>query len=459
MAIEIKFYTFNKNPNSTKQPTAKGTTFLCNLIEPTSLTAPDISLTTDASPVAYNYSYIPAFSRYYFVNDWTYSNGRWIASLNVDTLASFKSYIGASTQYVLRSAAKYDGSIIDTFYPTKNSVSLVSTDGSDLESGESNPFKYNLEDGRFIVGIVNGDSSAVGCVSYYSFTNAQFRALCVKLMGTTDWMYSGIEEIGEELTKVLFNPFQYIASCVWLPIVGIGGTSCTVKYGWWDLGVPATRISGSPSAGSVSFTIPKHPQKLRGSYLNGAPFTRHFLDWPCFGRIALDANVLKDYKSVVADFYIDPVSGIGTLRVAPGATPIYTQQTQIGVPIQLAQMAADYAGAVGNIASGVASALSFDVGGVFKSIGNAVESAMPTLSTLGKNGSISAYSFAPKLVSEFYEVVNDDEEHRGRPLCKDVKISSVPGFCVCADAELEAPCTASELDTIKNHLNEGFYYE
>ena len=278
-------------------------------------------------------------------------------------------------------------------------------------------------------------------------------------MGTTDWMYEGIEEIGEELTKILFNPFQYVASCVWLPIVGISGSATTVKYGWWDLGVSATRINGSISGTGVAFEIPKHPQQERGAYLNGAPFARYTLDWPCFGRIALDSNVLKNFDSIVASVYIDPVSGIGTLRISPGAVPIYTQQAQIGVPIQLAQMASDYIGTVSNVASGIASALSFDVGGLFTSIGNAVESAMPTLSTTGKNGSYSAFRFAPLLCGEFYTVVDDDNEHLGRPLCKDVAPSSIPGYMLCADVELEIPCTHSELENIISIMESGFYYE
>lgn len=456
--VNITFYKFSKNENSTKIVNVVGDSFECALLEPTDIINPRIALKHE-NPTSYNYARIAIFNRYYFVNNWSWSGGRWVALLNVDVLASFKTEIGASRQYVLRSAASFDTDIIDTFYPTKNDIFVSMTNGTTLEGGETNPFKYSLTEGRFIVGIVNGDSDAVGCVSYYSFTNSQFRALCAKLMGTTDWMYEGIEEISQELTKVLFNPFQYIASCIWLPIVGIGGTATTVKYGWWDLGVSATKISGSVSATAIAFKIPKHPQQSRGAYLNGAPFTRHVLDWPCFGRIALDANTLKTFDSFVVDVFIDPVSGIGTLRVAPGAFPIYTQQTQIGVPIQLAQMASDYGGTISNVASGVASALSFDIGGLFKSIGNAVESAMPTLSTTGKNGGYSAFRFAPLLCSEFYKVVDDDVEHRGKPLCKDVVINSLPGFIVCADSELEAPCTSVELDTIKNHLNGGFYYE
>lgn len=458
MAIDVNFYTFSKKPNSTKLPVETATTYKCNLIEPTSFTAPDIALIVPAKPTDFNYAYIPEFSRYYFIQDWSYSAGLWRASLSVDVMSSYRDYIGSQKQYVLRSAASFDTNIIDTLYPTKNNVHTSLTTGATFE-GEVNPFKYSLTDGRFIVGIVNGDSDAVGCVSYYSFTNSQFRELCAKLMGTTDWMYQGIEEISEELTKVLFNPFQYIASCIWLPIIGIGGTASTVKYGWWDLDVSATKITGNVGLVSISFEIPKHPQHTRGAYLNGAPFTSHTLDWPCFGRIPLDANILKNFDKIFADVSIDPFSGVGTLRIMEGAFPIYTQQTQIGVPIQLAQMASDYVGAISNVASGIESALTFDVGGLFTSIGNAVNSAMPKLSTTGKNGSLSSYKFAPVLCSEFYEVVDDDNEHLGRPLCQDVVPSSIPGYMLCADVELEIACTNSELENIVSIMESGFYYE
>lgn len=459
MAIDVNFYTFDKKPNSTKRPAGTGTTYKCNLIEPTSFTAPDIALVVPAKPTAYNYAYIPEFSRYYYIQDWAYSAGLWRASLSVDVLASYRDYIGSQKQYILRSADRSDGNISDTMYPTKNDVVLVGTDGADIDGGSTNPFHYNLTEGLYVVGIINGDSGAVGCVSYYAFTNSQFRAFCAKLMGTTDWMYNGIEEIGLELTKVLFNPFQYVASCMWFPVVGFSGSATSVKYGWWDLGVSATKINGNISGFGMAFNIPKHPQNDRGEYLNGAPFTRHYLDWPCYGRIPLDSNILKDVESIVAENYIDPVSGIGTLRVGVSGAPIYTQQTQIGVPIQIAQMASNYAGAAGNFISAIGSALTFDVAGAFNSIGNAVNSAMPSLSTMGSNGSISAFRFAPKLVTEFYKVVDDDNEHLGRPLCKDVTPDSIPGYILCMDVELEIPCTKPELDSIISIMEAGFYYE
>lgn len=456
MSLEIRFYTFNKNPNSTRQPGSGGKVFSCNLIEPTSLTAPDIALVMDDNPTVYNYAYIPTFSRYYFVIDWVAANGRWIARLNVDVLASYKSHIGSSRQYVIRSAAKSDGNIIDTLYPTKNSpVTRFAI--------AENPFVANLAEGRFIIGIVNGDSGAVGCVSYYAFTSAQFRAFCDALMGNPEWVTEGIEEIGEELTKAIFNPFQYVASCIWLPVASIGtvGNVSSVPYGWWSINGGCSRISGEPRLAGVRFNTPKHPQSFsRGAFLNGSPFSRYCLTWPCFGQFPLDGDIVGGSGSIQAQCFIDPVSGVGTLNVfTDNNATLLTTQVQVGVPIQLAQMASDYIGAAGSVVSSVSSIATGDFGGFFNSIGNAVQSAMPQMTTSGRNGGIGSYMFPPSLDATFYTVTDEDNEHRGRPLMQDVVLSTIPGYVLCADAELEAPCTSHELNTIKNYLNGGFYYE
>ena len=454
MAIDVNFYTFSKKPNSTKIPTGAAATLKCNLIEPTSFTAPDIALVVPAKPTVYNYAYIPEFSRYYFIQDWTYSAGLWRASLSVDALASYREYIGSQKQYVLRSSAASDGKIIDTMYPTKNDVVRISSPAQYVDGG----FKQSYISGTYIVGIVNSDSSSIGCVSYYAFTNSQFRALCDKLMGSTDWMYNGIDEISLELTKVLFNPFQYIASCMWIPL-SVSGSSTSVKYGWWDLGVTASKISGNTYFVGASFKIPKHPQESRGEYLNGAPFSRYSLDWPCFGKFPIDANIVKDYENLLCSVQVDPVSGIGTLQIKLGDIQIGAYQAQIGVPIQIAQMGVDYSGVISNLSSAVGSAMELDFGSVFSNIGNAIKSAIPQLSTSSKNGTISSFHFEPILYCEFYKVVDDDNEHMGRPLCIDVKPSSIPGYMLCADVELAIPCTKPEIDNIVSTMESGFYYE
>lgn len=459
MAIDVNFYTFYKKPNSTRQPGGTGVTYKCNLIEPTSFTSPDIALVVPARPTDFNYAYIPEFSRYYFIQDWAYSAGLWRASLSVDVLASYREYIGGQRQYVLRSAARSDGKIIDTLYPTKNSPSNVFTYSTDI--GGDNPFKSDFTEGVYIVGIINSDIGAIGCVSYYVFTNEQFRAFCNSLMGTSSWAYEGIEEIGEELTRILFNPFQYVASCIWLPVsnVATSGAVGAIPYGWWTLSVGASRFGGSSKLAAASFKIPKHPQNGRGDYLNGAPFSRYMLSWPCFGQFALDPDIMGVSSTLHAQCFIDPVSGMGTLNIMTEKASLITTQTQVGVPIQIAQMATNYGGTAGSVINAFTNGIIGNIGGALSSIGDAVSNAMPQLTTMGKNGGSGSYLFPPVLNSTFYSVVDDDVEHLGRPLCQDVSPSSIPGYMLCADVEIEIPGTKTEMENIVSIMEAGFYYE
>ena len=461
MAIDVDFYTFNKKPNSTKRPDVNGVTYKCNLIEPTSFTAPDIALAVPAKPTSFNYAYIPEFSRYYYIQDWAYSAGLWRASLSVDVLASYKDYIGGQKQYVLRSSAKSDGKIVDTMYPTKNSPTTVFSQSIEVEEGGGNPFKSDFTEGVYIVGIINSDNGAIGCVSYYVFTNAQFRAFCDSLMGTADWAYAGIEEIGEELTRLLFNPFQYVASCIWLPVssVATSGSVGAIPYGWWTLSASASRFGGSPRLASAFFNIPKHPQSARGAYLNGAPFSRYSLSWPCFGQFALDPDLMGVSTTLYAQCFIDPVSGMGTLNIFTDKAPLITPQAQVGVPLQLAQMAVNYWGTAGSVINAFKSGIHGNIGGAISSIGDAVSNAMPQLTTMGKNGRAGAHMFPPVLDTTFYSVVDDDVEHLGRPLCQDVPPSEIPGYMLCADVEIEIPGTKPEMENIVSLMESGFYYE
>ena len=67
-----------------------------------------------SSPIGYNYAYISDFGRYYFINDITYDKGIWVMTLNVDVLATYKTTIGSTSTYLLRSSYLYNPRIIDT---------------------------------------------------------------------------------------------------------------------------------------------------------------------------------------------------------------------------------------------------------------------------------------------------------------------------------------------------------
>ena len=99
------------------------------------------------------------------------------------------------------------------------------------------------------------------------------------------------------------------------------------------------------------------------------------------------------------------------------------------------------------------------LGGFAGNIGDGLTQAATKLQISGTNGSRASFADPPKLVCEFYNVVDDDVEHRGRPLMQDEILNTIPGYIMCSDAELECSCTSDELGRIKGFLNGGFYYE
>lgn len=462
--LEITLYTFGKRENSTARPSG-GVSFQARIWDGVGIMSPQIIFSfqdNTTNPTAYNYAHIPAFNRYYFIRDWQYKNRCWIASMQVDTLASWRDYIADSTQYVTRSAADYDGSIMDSLYPATADITHVSQSASDMggEQPGGNPFVSDLTQGTYIVGIINASGAGMGAATYYALSNGQFGALRNALMGNTDWLGGDAIEITQELLKTLFNPFQYIASCIWVPF-SVGGSGTTIKYGWWDLGVSGSLLTTTTRLASAFFSsIPKHPQSGRGEYLNLAPFSRYVLNWPVFGTYPLDPAKLQGCSSIDCQCFVDLVSGKGTLNIIPNnGSVIASVNVQVGVPITLAQMATDYAGSVASFAGAIGEALTMDFVGAVNGIGNTAQKMMPQLSTGGSNGSVSPFMFPPALYADFLTVVDDSPQHRGRPLCSERRVGNLAGYMTISDPDIDFPCTADEQTQIKQYMESGFYYE
>ena len=460
MSISVNFYTFSKETNSTRRPGGDPVTYMCRLLEPVSLTTPTIVL-NEEDPHKFNYVHIPKFGRYYFVTEWLYNAGLWSAYLAVDVLASWKTEIGASSQYVVRSAAAFDGSVSDGLYP------VTATPHVERVSAE-NPFTHLLGNGCYVLGVINDDPNTMGCTSYYVLNNSQFRALCSVLMN--DATYANLTELGQELTKSITSPFKYMTSCTWFPVPSFpsSGGVASLPYGYLNLnGVSASILaSNSVYYTQVKFQPPLHPQNERGIFTQASPYTRYELNWPAVGCYSLDSCKILD-NEIRCSVAIDPISGQGTVQCFADDAHLFTTNVQIGVPIQLSDMTVNYVGAATNLVNSaknvVSNALTGNyagaalgtAGGVF----NLVSDLMPTLQNSGSNGSVAAYRSTPYLECTFLEIVEDDNTHRGRPLMERRTLSTIPGFIMCADAHIEIPATSVENDKIKMFMNGGFYYE
>ena len=503
--MQIDFYNnFYKKDNSTLRPTVGGAGNLTEvhtvtgiLKEPCSILNPVVSLqdtpVQSSIPAVCTYAYIPHFFRYYWVKDWKWENGLWVAYLAVDVLASWKTHIGEQSEYILRtdSTVNFNGEISDVTYPTTTDIKTISTQ----YIGPFTP--ASLSSGCYVVGIISGGSnSAIGAISYYAMTDTEFETLKGTLFSDNnlvimDIITSGgqqlVQDLSQEVLKTLYNPYQYIASCMWFPISIadlishniVPSTYVTqINIGWWAYPLTGYEITyPMMNLDETDIALPDHPQSsTRGIYLNYAPYTFRTLHGR-YGTIPLDTAFFKSGDTITIKYNVDLVTGncrAIVYRIRGNNTDFVIERLfMLGVPIQIAQVGTDYlgtavsaintvpalmAGAIGGVASGIGAvggALIAGASGIY----NTIQSVMPQLETQGANGSFLSSNINTKMVTMFYTIVDEDIGHRGRPLCEIRRIDTLSGFILCAEGDLDLDVYDEERKQIKSFLTTGFFWE
>lgn len=469
--MNVILFNYKKRQNSTARPNpSTGHQIDCQLKDETSFLNPVLKISPDIvsgifSPAAFNYVQIPYWQRYYFITDWEYLNGIWEARLTVDPLASFKAEIGATSAYVIRSDNQYDGNIIDSFYPGTTNVSIQKINVA------SSWYGVAPSGGSYVLGCINYQSSnKIGAVSYYALTSAELSQILNYLFTDNIFNSSSITEIGEGLYKSLFNPFQYIVSCMWFPFStpAFGSTQTDVKVGYWSTGVNGIMVSNLAEKTFVTATLPDHPQaSSRGRYLNFAPYTRMTLYIPPFGSIPLDMNFRNIGNYLYSAVLIDHITGQCTIRVSisPSSSNLseynimYEKSGMMGVPIQLSQLMPDYVNTVNSLGGAMGSALTGNVFGAISGLLSSVDSQMPKVSNAGANGSFIETMQYPQLICEFIRIANENREEFGRPLCAVRTLATLPGYIQCGEDDHSFTATQTESEMINRYLKEGFFYE
>lgn len=487
MAISISFYNFTKRENSTTRPTGNGTTFTGYSREPMSLMNPVIGFHIGQTAPSYNYAFSADMgNRYYFVTDWTFSDNLWYATMKTDVLATYRNTIGDSTNYVLRSSHSYDGYITDTYYPMKQGHITHRREFGDSNGNRPWALSSNpISSGWYIIGVVNSDGASLGGISYYALNNTNFRTLMMALLSNTNWtnMDFTTGEISEELYKSLFNPMQYLVSCIWTPLdPPTDLVMQSLTFGWWTVpNVTAYRLSATSTYGEYTAPIVAHNLAAsRGAYLNAAPFTRLTVVSGAFGVTPLDTSLYIDCEYVAIQAYFDFVAGKALLNVGPysadlGLFKVDKQlNSMFAVPIQLAQITQDYVGAAsgilsagrglvtgalgGGISGGVVGAIAGGIGGAASGIISAAESMLPQVQTSGLNGSFAQFASGIRLQIDHWNPIDEDNADRGRPLCRKVTLSNYPGYLLIADPDIATAGTAEETALIKEYMASGFFF-
>lgn len=491
MAFEVQFYNFAKRDNSTKRPAANaGLVLQCELKEESSIVNPTLLIHGISNPSAYNYCYIPIYGRYYFINDWVYMLGNWECSAYTDVLATYKDYIGESTQYVVRSSHDYDGNITDTYYPT-----VAIDESSMIQLGA--PLAGNLDTGTYVIGVIN-KHGGYGAVQYFALSASKFADVCSYMFASNPSWYdltSIVKQTPTDVTEVAFptevmkslvNPMQYVVSCMFFPAAADIPTSgnASIWFGWYNSEITGALLGNSGrSHKDISYTLPAHPQAAtRGNYLNLTPYTRVTVNAGLFGFFPLDTSYFADTLAGTMTIGIDAITGEGTLFVRNDEQHIIAvHRAQIGVPIKLAQITRDYIGnaanvvstaanAVGSVAGTLGNVLTGNISGAIQEgasgvgqlatgIESSIKSAMPVLTAGGSSGSLYELNRGWTITSQHFLLAEEDNANRGRPLAQKRVLKNISGFIMVQDADVETNGIGTETATIKSYMERGFFYE
>lgn len=471
--MQATFYQFAKRTNSTKRPSG-GQGFGIDLKAPCNIIDPEIKIATQSDPTGYNYCYLPTFSRYYWVKNWTYSDGLWNASLTVDTLASYRDQIGYSTEYVVRSSAKCDPKIVDNLYPTKATITTRTI------YANSTPFTDDPENGGqgfFVVAVNAPGYVSFGGAIYLAMSGTTFQKLMAALLQNTDYLNISADEISSNLTKALFNPIQYISKAFWIPCgnTAIGTPINEIPVGWWKMqNIGNAYVIASNNDKQVftfGISTPHHPQHItRGVYTDGAPYSEYTLYCPPFGEIKLNANMFVLQSTLYCRLTVDYRTGDAILDLSFNKdfnTIFFSTSGNVSVPVQLAQIATNVSElaslggmiqtAVGAIAGGIESF--FGGGDITNGIASGAQQMTVASQSKGGGASVAKYGITPYLTGAFYDLVDDNNEDHGRPLCQRVQLFSIPGFIMVDDPDIALTATAAEIDSVKSYMKNGFFLE
>lgn len=458
----VDFYQhFLKSENSTKIPPPVGLrTLQCSLKEETSVLSPVLLLDfTGEDPTILTYAQIPIFqNRYYFVRDWVNVRGNlWEAHLSVDVLASWKSTIADTEQFVERAQTQSDLKIPDALYA---GTSTVTTNQNMIDS----PWRSNNVD--FVVEILSSGTS-----EFYEFTSGQLHAFFGAIFSDAyaENIYPGWADAYPQL-KAELNPLQYIGSVRAYPVgLPIDGNVDHLWVGWGRVEVGAGIMpTGAIAAGSYQISAPSHPQGSAYPFVKASPYSEYELYFPPFGVMPLDAGVIANDPVVRCVMRIDIATGGGKLLVFGGSPEILlgTAEAKIGVDIRIGQtfntgygagnLITDATGILANLATGNGVGL---IQGTMNTIENFLGNMTPKQRSTGSNSGWAGFSGEIVTTGRFQRVKAPDIGRVGNLLYARKMIKELGGFIQTSNAHVETFGMVTEDRRIESLMNGGFYYE
>lgn len=467
--MNVDFWTFAKKANSTARPTANPAyTFSCTLKDASGVLRPvlEIFQSQAFNPALLNYARITSYGRYYYVSDWEWVVGRWECTLKFDALASFKTEIGAADKYILRAASAYNSDIIDTFYPTLERVNVS-------WSSYNFPWYNNFSNGRFVLGVINGEGAALtGTTEYYILSPAELKDFMTYLLpvGVKDWQQ--YNTLGDILVQSLYDPISYLVSCKYFPFT-IGGIE---NDEYISFGNFLTTKLAEPLSKPEYWVYFQHDYTIPSNWLSrdakerSEPFAHLCYYLNPFGVVDISTADFTLTDTVRVKVIPDLISGEAVLQIFAlinNNEVLVAQQTaMIGFDVNLNALSRDYSSVVSSLIGGAArGAVEIAADQIPLSLISTMGSVMdsitkPTLSasTRGTPSIITLDGYS-RLYYRRRLFVDEKNSEFGKPLYENRVINTLSGFIKCGDGDISLDAFPEEVDEISNYLTGGFYYD
>jgi len=488
MAASITLYVKkdSKKRNSTKQVEFTES-FLCDLKEATSVDNPTFILAADS----FNYNLAKWDDRYYFIdNVVSVRRGLWEVSCVLDVLATYKTEILASTQFVSYSSHNPSIWLPDTRIPVRKDA-VIGSAGSNVPLIDS--------DGFLVLTAVGKN----GC-STYMLQPSNIMALLDQLNQWSDdsileiltggsYDFSTVEKAIKSLSEIstrtgfLGNAWSdapnCIRSCVWVPFKrGLFADNSSagrpLTLGQFETNVYCSRVKTGAVLAQFSLSIPWHYSDWRRAECEDV-----YIYLPLVGIVQLSSDSLTSSDSISVLASATATDGVIAYELKAGSQVIgtYGGQCSANYPIGISQQAS--AGALAQTA----------FAGVEKTVNAAVNSSISPLSMVGAaagsllSGIDTAYQVENLKATRHNTCIggigggagsgldfsaicftvahstnvapSEMLETMGLPTMAPMSLATLTGYCQCANAHVSAPAQASELDAIDRYLNGGFFIE
>lgn len=445
---EIVLYHFSKRKNSTKRPTGQGTSVPCLLKSATTFQNPTFILQKPMNDML-QFNYAKWADHYYFIDSTTSINaGQTEISCTEDVLATYKNEISNYTCFIERSINQTTLANDSMYIPTNDWVSQSTIVGQPI----------NIFVNGYARNYLLRTISVEGINTYY-VTGSQLDKL-MEFMYT----YGSIPDVIESaLTRLLFNPFQYIVDLKWLPfrLSSFLNIADTIKLGYWDSNVTAALINDATCTFSYDLSL-GNPLYADSDfrYYNPA-FSKYSVKLPFVGIIPV--NPTKTHKGQLkATYNFDAVSGMADVWLTSGSDEYAHFQCQLAVPVQIGYTTTNIGQLTTSLIDTATSAVTMNPIKATTSIVDAFQSVTaPEPNMVGTVGNISSILNNMDANSICYACTSIDPDGTSEGYIDGTvrSISALSGFVKCRNASIEISGFTGDQEAVNNYLNSGFYYE